>query len=55
MLVSAAVTTSTRSTISMGTATAEIAKTVVATSVASAASCWLLVPLLRRAAPQWWD
>ena len=28
---------------------------VVATSVASAASCWLLVPVLRRAAPQWWD
>ena len=28
---------------------------VVATSVASAASCWLLVPMLRRAAPQWWD
>ena len=27
---------------------------VVATSVASAASCWLLVPMLRRAAPQWW-
>jgi len=28
---------------------------VVATSVTSAASCWLLVPMLRRAAPQWWD
>ena len=28
---------------------------VVAISVAFAASCWLLVPLLRRAAPQWWD
>jgi len=27
----------------------------VAVSVASAASCWLLVPMLRRAAPQWWD
>ena len=27
---------------------------VVAISVASAASCWLLVPVLRRAAPQWW-
>ena len=28
---------------------------VVAVSVAAAVSCWLLVPLLRRAAPQWWD
>jgi len=28
---------------------------VVATSVAAAVGCWLLVPLLRRAAPQWWD
>ena len=28
---------------------------VVATSVAAAVSCWLLVPVLRRAAPQWWD
>lgn len=28
---------------------------VVAISVVSAASCWLLMPLLRRAAPQWWD
>jgi MFS family permease len=28
---------------------------VVATSVASAASCWLLIPMFRRAAPQWWD
>jgi MFS family permease len=27
----------------------------VAVSVAAAASCWLLVPMLRRAAPQWWD
>jgi Na+/melibiose symporter-like transporter len=27
---------------------------IVAASVASAASCWLLVPMLRRAAPQWW-
>ena len=29
--------------------------TVVAISVAFAASCWLLVPMLRRAAPQWWQ
>jgi Na+/melibiose symporter-like transporter len=28
---------------------------VVAVSVAAAVSCWLLVPSLRRAAPQWWD
>ena len=28
---------------------------VVAVSVAAAMSCWLLVPSLRRAAPQWWD
>ena len=28
---------------------------VVAVSVAAAMSCWLLVPVLRRAAPQWWD
>ena len=28
---------------------------VVAVSVTTAVSCWLLVPLLRRAAPQWWD
>jgi MFS family permease len=28
---------------------------VVAVSVAAALGCWLLVPLLRRAAPQWWD
>ena len=28
--------------------------TVVTISVAFAASCWLLVPVLRRAAPQWW-
>ncbi len=28
---------------------------VVAVSVAAAASCWLVVPLLRRAAPHWWD
>jgi BT1 family protein len=28
---------------------------VVAVSVAAAVSCWLLVPLLRRAAPRWWD
>jgi MFS family permease len=28
---------------------------VVAVSVLSAASCWILVPVLRRAAPQWWD
>jgi hypothetical protein len=27
---------------------------VVALSVAAAMSCWLLVPTLRRAAPQWW-
>ena len=27
----------------------------VAVSVAAAASCCLLVPMLRRAAPQWWD
>jgi len=27
----------------------------VAVSVAAAVSCWLLVPMLRRAAPQWWD
>ena len=27
----------------------------VAVSVAAAMSCWLLVPALRRAAPQWWD
>jgi hypothetical protein len=28
---------------------------VVAVSVAAAVSCWLVVPLLRRAAPHWWD
>ncbi len=28
---------------------------VVAISVAAAMSCWLLVPTLRRAAPQWWQ
>ncbi|HMK41140.1 MAG TPA: hypothetical protein VK451_06235 [Methyloceanibacter sp.] len=28
---------------------------VVAASVAAAVSCWLVVPLLRRAAPHWWD
>jgi predicted MFS family arabinose efflux permease len=28
---------------------------VVAASVTAAVSCWLLVPVLRRAAPQWWD
>ena len=28
---------------------------VVAVSVAAAVNCWLLVPSLRRAAPQWWD
>jgi hypothetical protein len=28
---------------------------VVAVSVAAAVSCWLLVPLLRRASPHWWD
>src|SRR6476659_8987786 len=28
---------------------------VVAVSVAAAVSCWLLVPSIRRAAPQWWD
>jgi predicted MFS family arabinose efflux permease len=28
---------------------------VVAVSVAAAVNCWLLVPALRRAAPQWWD
>ena len=28
---------------------------VVAASVAAALSCWLVVPLLRRAAPHWWD
>ena len=28
---------------------------VVAASVAAAVSCWLLIPLLRRAAPQWWE
>jgi MFS family permease len=28
---------------------------VVAASVAAAASCWALIPLLRRAAPHWWD
>jgi MFS family permease len=28
---------------------------VVAASVAAAVSCWLLVPMLRRAAPQWWE
>ena len=28
---------------------------VVATSVAAAVSCWLLVPVLRRNAPQWWN
>jgi MFS family permease len=28
---------------------------VVAVSVAAATSCWLLVPVLRRAAPQWWN
>ena len=28
---------------------------VVAVSVAAAVSCWLLIPSLRRAAPQWWD
>jgi MFS family permease len=28
---------------------------VVAVSVAAAMSCWLLVPALRRAGPQWWE
>jgi Na+/melibiose symporter-like transporter len=28
---------------------------VVLVSVASAMSCWLVVPVLRRAAPQWWE
>ena len=28
---------------------------VVAASVAAAMGCWLLIPTLRRAAPQWWD
>ena len=28
---------------------------VFAVSVAAAVSCWLLIPSLRRAAPQWWD
>ncbi|MFZ2017903.1 MAG: hypothetical protein WAU90_04400 [Methyloceanibacter sp.] len=28
---------------------------VVAVSVAAAVSCWLVMPLLRRAAPHWWD
>jgi MFS family permease len=28
---------------------------VVGVSVAAAVSCWLLVPLLRGAAPQWWE
>jgi MFS family permease len=28
---------------------------VVAVSVAAAVSCWLVVPLLRHAAPHWWD
>jgi len=28
---------------------------LVAVSVAAAMSCWLLVPALRRAAPQWWQ
>jgi hypothetical protein len=27
---------------------------VVGVSVAAAVSCWLLVPALRRAAPEWW-
>src|SRR6478672_10525005 len=27
---------------------------VVAASVAAATGCWLLIPTLRRAAPQWW-
>ena len=28
---------------------------VVATSVAASGGCWLLVPVLRRAAPHWWE
>ena len=28
---------------------------VVLVSVAAAMSCWLVVPVLRRAAPQWWE
>jgi Na+/melibiose symporter-like transporter len=28
---------------------------VVAASVAAAMSCWLVVPVLRRTAPQWWE
>jgi predicted MFS family arabinose efflux permease len=28
---------------------------VVLVSVAAAMSCWLIVPVLRRAAPQWWE
>jgi MFS family permease len=28
---------------------------VVMASVTAAVSCWLLVPMLRRAAPRWWD
>jgi len=24
-------------------------------SVAAAVSCWLVIPLLRRAAPEWWE
>ena len=28
---------------------------VVALSVAAAMSCWLLIPAIRQAAPQWWD
>jgi len=27
----------------------------VLASVVAAMSCWLVVPLLRRAAPQWWE
>jgi hypothetical protein len=27
----------------------------VLASVAAAMSCWLVVPVLRRAAPQWWE
>ena len=27
----------------------------VAVSVAAAMSCWLLIPVLRQAAPQWWE